>query len=530
MKLCKGVFGTKRATALAAEMKKRIDKLSDEELETLFNGYRGGYIIQEGYPQIINMIIEEKMNEYIMGKMTALNNELTAAYKIVVTNYKMITALDEKLRDKSLDAKTRAKLKAQRKTLLDEAAANCMDIRTIQEEGRKIMSGGLHGMSEDMKAALTKMNLDGMRFAKTYDYDNKLEDKLEAAQTKYLDGIEKGDPQAILSGFMQEERLLAQNTHSDKTIIGKISKGKKHYSPLIQQLDYNPDPLVKDLFTTIAVVSAAISAGNAIRVNVEQKRILEAQQQEIARVNAANNQTMTQVNQTGAEIAGKRDAFAAGMRAQAEQNVLSRTNVHERGTLDQVGWGNIGTDQYHILDHARHEAAHQFYTDTYMKMSDVSVRYAQGMITQDQALQELANIATSTHKTFTDTVSDLLKDTEAYAAAHPQHDLTAVLGTMRYFSTHTDAIAQMNQGMVDVTNLGESLIGLTAEQATAIQSLPSDLATTLVAAASATALAYNVARDFQRKVGHTRSQQNEVTQMMDELDRPESERRGRKKK
>ena len=210
------------------------------------------------------------------------------------------------------------------------------------------------------------------------------------------------------------------------------------------------------------------------------------------------------------------------MRAQAEQNVLSRANVHERASLDQTNW-SIGTDQYHILDHARHEAAQQFYTDTYMKMADVSTRYSQGMITQDQALQELANIATSSHKTFTDTVTDVLKDTEAYAAAHPQHDLTAVLGTMRYFSQHTDAISQMNQGMVDVTNLGEGLIGLTAEQATAISSLPSDLGTTLLAAASATALAYNVARDFDKKVKRTKSQDNEVTAMMDELNESEKE-------
>ena len=119
--------------------------------------------------------------------------------------------------------------------------------------------------------------------------------------------------------------------------------------------------------------------------------------------------------------------------------------------------------------------------------------------------------------------------TEAYAASHPQHDLTAVLGTMRYFANNTEAISQMNQGMVDVTNLGESLIGLTAEQATAIQSLPSDLATTLVAAASATALAYNVARDFNKKVQRSKSQHNEVTEMVNELNSSDENEVSRKK-
>ncbi len=515
MKLARGIFKTKKSVDLVAEMKKRIDGLSPEELETLFRSYRGGYIVQEGYPQIVNVVIEEKMNEYILGKVNALNEEMTAAYRIVFTTYKQITALDEKLRDSNLDKATRDKLKAARREMLATAAANCMDIRAMQEQARELLSGGLHGMSEDMKAAASKMNIVGIRFAKTYDYDNELEDRLEKAQTQYLDGIEKGDDQAVLSGFMQEEKLLAAHTSEDMSIFGIRSTGKKHYFPLAEMLDYRPDPFIRDLFTTIAVTSAAISAVNAIRVNAEQQRILEAHQDEIVRVNGQNAQTMSQVNQTGAEIAGKRDVFSEGMRSQIEQNVLSRSNVHERASLDQTNW-DIGSDPYHILDHARHDAAHQFYTDTYTQMSDVSTRLANGTITDAQALQELANIATQSHKTFTDTVADLLQVTKDYAAAHPQHDLTAVVGTMEYFAKNPDIISQMNQGMVDVTNLGEGLIGLTAEQATMIQSLPSDLATALVAAASATALAYNVSRDMERKYAK-RSHRNEVTDMMDEL-------------
>ena len=515
MKLARGLFGTKKATDLVAEMKERIDKLSPKELETLFKGYRGGFVVQEGYPQVVNMVIEEKMNEYILGKVNTLNNEMNAAYKIVITSYRQLTALDEKLRDKSLKPEARAKLKAERKALLANAAANCKDIRAMQEEAKELLSGGLHGMSEDMRATASKMNIIGMRFAKTYDYDNELEDRLEKAQTKYLDGVHNGDDQAILSGFMQEEKLLAENTDENMSVFGVRSTGKKHYFPLAEMLDYRQDPFVKDLFTTIAVTSAAISAANAIRVNAEQQRILEAHQEEVARVNADNAQTMGQVNQTGAEIAGKRDVFSEGMRAQAEQNILSRTNVHERGSLDQTNW-SIGTEDYHILDHARHEAARDFYTDTYTQMTDVSSRLANGSISDAQALQELANIATQSHKTFTDTVSDLLQVTRDYAAAHPQHDLTAVLGTMEYFAKNPDIISQMNQGMVDVTNLGESLIGLSAEQVSMIQSLPSDLATTLVAAASSAALAYNVSRDMNRKY-HKRSHKNEVTDMMDDL-------------
>ena len=49
------------------------------------------------------------------------------------------------------------------------------------------------------------------------------------------------------------------------------------------------------------------------------------------------------------------------------------------------------------------------------------------------------------------------------------------------------------------------------------------LATPDALAASATALAYNVARDFDKKVKRTKSQDNEVTAMMDELNESEKE-------
>ena len=40
-----------------AEELLKIDNLSSEELELLFEQYRGGFIVQEGYPQVINMVI-----------------------------------------------------------------------------------------------------------------------------------------------------------------------------------------------------------------------------------------------------------------------------------------------------------------------------------------------------------------------------------------------------------------------------------------------------------------------------------------
>ena len=103
-----------------------------------------------------------------------------------------------------------------------------------------------------------------------------------------------------------------------------------------------------------------------------------------------------------------------------------------------------------------------------------------------------------------------------YAASHPQFDLSAVEQSMQYVVAHPNAIADMNQAMVDVTNIAGELQNLSASPMSALGYLPSDMASTLVCAASAALLASNVSSTMCRAGQKKGTYGNEVTQMMDE--------------
>ena len=84
---------------------------------------------------------------------------------------------------------------------------------------------------------------------------------------------------------------------------------------------------------------------------------------------------------------------------------------------------------------------------------------------------------------------------------------------MDFIVQNPSAISEMNKAIVDIDSIGEALSGLTPAQVSAYNSLPSDLQTTLFAAASATALAANVSTTMTNNIKKGKYG-NEVTDMV----------------
>ena len=128
----------------------------------------------------------------------------------------------------------------------------------------------------------------------------------------------------------------------------------------------------------------------------------------------------------------------------------------------------------------------------------------------------MSQISSDAQATLVDTVNSSLDIIRNYASTHSQFDLKAVEESMSYITAHPGAIANMNQAMVDVTNLAEGLTSLQATHMSALTSLPSDMASTIVCAASSALLAMNVSSSMNRNYGKKNGYGNEITEMMDE--------------
>ena len=495
----------KEAKEMMHTLEERIDNLRYVDLETIFKEYRGNRINQERYPQALNMVIEEKMSEFVLGKVTKLNENIEKNYKNVFYSDNLIRSIDDNLRKGKLSNEEKLSRLEEKKALLEKAAESIKYIREAKIEADNLLSGGLHGLSEDMKAAASKLNCVGMRFAKSYDLDQELEDKLMKAEKAENQAIYDGDNEKLLNAFIESELLLSSNTEINYSIFGKRSTGKKYYSPLAEQLDYRNDPFIRDLFTTIAVTASAVSAANAangFKHQNEQANELLINEKEI----------LDKVHKAGEDITSKRGAIYEGMKAQANKDVLTSAGSIERANLDANGWV-IGSDTYHAADAAGHEFFNNFYNEVQGRFADVSQAYSSGALNQAGVIEELAKISSDSHFMLGAVANKCLEVLRPYAQNNPQFDLSAVQETMEYIVSHPDAVSNMNQAIVDIQNIGDELVNLSGSQIEAISSLPGNLGPTLISAASACALASRVSNEMNTK---KKRYGNSVTDMVSE--------------
>ena len=509
-KLSGKILQKKETADLMDQLRENASKLSEEDLEVLFNEYKGNKILNVAQLTGMNVVIQEVLSEYILGKVTALNTKIEDGYREIINAKKEMDAIDDRLNNDQLKAKDKKALLSERKKIAKKVA-NIVDIITESKiEADALLSNGLHGLNEDLKAKASKMNFVGKRFSKE-SFDVELDDKL--AELEYTFKNSK-NPEEKVDAFIEFEKLHSEHTVIESSVFGKRSVGEKYYSPLAEQLDYNPDPFVRDLLTTVAITSSVLSTANAFRVEFKNEQILTQQQAEALRVNTANDQAIGYANQAGQDIINSRPTIMKGFEAQATQDGLTVADTIERGTLDSTEWG-LGTSAYRAADHAGHTFYNNFFNSTKGQIQQVAQDYSSQVIDQATALQQMAQISSNAQSTLVNVVDQCYKIAAQYAKNNPQFDLTAVTETMDFIVKNPTAIADMNQAIVDISGYGEGLVGLTAEHMTALQSLPSDLGTTLLAAASGAALAANVASEM--KKNHKKGKYgNSVTDMMDE--------------
>ena len=492
------------------ELQKRLDNLSEVELEVLFEEYRGHQLKTDMNNQI-NPLILERLRRYGMEKVTEYNNQIGQHYQALFTLMGQIDAIDQQIAKATGDA--RDTLLQTRADLVSQAAGHIREIEDIRVKADNLLSGGIHGLEEDFKAVATKLNYVGKRFARTRNFDNDLQEKLAKFGAGLRDGMANNDDEAIVENFMGLESTYSDNTKIGRSIFGHRSTGSKYYTPLAERFDYRDDPFIRNLFSTVAIATSLYSAINAYRVHqIEQQSAIDSHNATANRVNQQNDAVMQQVHQTGQDISSRRGTFADGMATQAQGSSLNTSGVFERGNLDANDWHF--TDAYHAADAQAHIDYNQFHSEAVQGIQNTINGYASGALTQAQALQQMASVANKAHSHLIDTVTQYKGICSQYAANHPEFDLTAFNDSMDYLVQHAGDIAAMNQGMVDVTNLADTLSTMSIEHMPALASLPSDMYSTLLASFATCAYVGHIASSMN---GHYNGRYgNEITDMMSE--------------
>ena len=493
------------------KFKERLSKLSQEDLETIWNEYRGTRVIQERYAVIIDTLINERMQQYALEKVSAIRKDMSRKYKILFYSMKMVESYDKLLQTET-DLERISFIKQEREKVLAGKAEMISSLRSQYIEANQILSGGAHGVSEDMKAAKTKLTIAGKRFAKDHDFNNELAAKQAEIEKRENAAIAKGDNEAALRAFIDGETLLRGKTEIKNTIYGQRSVGEKYSMPLPQGLDYRDDPFVRDLLRTVAYVGMGISAANALITHgPKSDALLQQNKADTDRVNAANDATIEQVHQAGDTLTGNRDDFITGMQSQTGETSVNISQSLERETLDSNSW-YLGTE-YNKMDAFNHARYNAMSDAAKAKLEDIATKCYNNQITDMQALEMIKEVANTQHQNLIDIYTEYQPILEQYASTHP-FDLHGVQESMQFVLDHPDAVIKMNEGMVESIQVGEELAGLSAEHIAAINSLPSDLATTLFGVATSTAaLTYQAASTMNNNV-KSGKYGNEITDMI----------------
>lgn len=493
------------------KFKDRLSKLSQEDLETIWNEYRGTRVIQERYAGIVNTLLNEKMQEYAASKVAVLDKKIAGEYRVLFSAMQQVEACDELLK-KETNPKKIAVIKQERANILAGKAEMISNLRSQYIEANQILNGGAHGFAEDMKAARTKLSIVGKRFAKDHDFNNELAAKQAEIEKRENAAIANGDNEAALRAFVDGEVLLMGTTEIKKTLFGQQSVGEKYSMPLVDMLNYSDDPFVRDLLRTVAYVGMGISAANALITHgPKSDALLQQNKADTDRVNAANDATIEQVHQAGDTLTGNRDDFITGMQSQTGETSVNISQSLERETLDSNSW-YLGTE-YNKMDAFNHARYNAMSDAAKAKLEDIATKCYNNQITDMQALEMIKEVANTQHQNLIDIYTEYQPILEQYASTHP-FDLHGVQESMQFVLDHPDAVIKMNEGMVESIQVGEELAGLSAEHIAAINSLPSDLATTLFGVATSTAaLTYQAASTMNNNV-KSGKYGNETTDMI----------------
>ncbi|MDY5993538.1 MAG: hypothetical protein SPJ06_06115 [Bacilli bacterium] len=501
-----------------ATLKERISNLNEDDLKIIWDEYRGTKVIGERYPDILNILLNERMQRYAIEKVTSLNSAMEAKYKELFDAKQTVDKCNEILSKANTEGNKELvqQVIETRENALNGKAEMIKKLREEYKEANQWLSGGAHGFEEDIKAATTRLSIVGKRFAKERNLDPEITKRQAEIEQQEMNAIRNNDDESALNAFIENEVLLSSNTEFERSIFGNRSSGAKYYEPIIVKSDYRDDPFIRDLFTTVATTGAVISTISAINVHGSQAdEMLKEHQNEVSQANANNDAIIDNVNEQGAKLVDNSNDFAEGMQAQAEANVVNYTNTMERQTLDQTSW-QVGSSSYRAADAAAHEAYNSMADSVQSRISDVASQYSSGIISKEATLDMLKDISNETQQNLAELYASYLPTLKEYAASHPQFDLHGVEEAMGFVTSHPGAIAKMNEGMVESVQIGENLQALSAEHIQAINSLPSDLRTTLFAdGAAAVALAYTVARDMDKNVASGKYG-NEVTNMVSE--------------
>ena len=440
-----GKFITKETKNTFAEMEARANNLTDREVEIILNEYKGNIAQSKRLPKGFNNAIRPRVDKYVSVRIAQINEQIRQNILKIDYSGKVIKALKERLKTEE-DPQMITKINAVIDTAYSKAYICVRNLEALRLDGNNLQCGyGLHSFEEELKALDTKMNYMGGRFSKAREYDPEVWDEI----SEYSDKIKVSrNPKEVVDAFIKREELYKENTKEKRSVLNlgsKVTAGKLDYRPFVESLNYGNDPYIRDLITTILVISSAASLANNIIDNIKHQEMIDKINEQIVQANktgAEQQQFIEEVRQSG-------ETIEKGILHDVRRTEGDIENLAERGINSKFDYSLSGS-KYVAEDLAHHTDTANLSVQNTQEILDLTSKYSNGTITYPELLrgvQALKENATEMYVDYSNNLYNILSD---YAKANPQFDFTAVLKTLEHVIKNPTDSVDMSQLMIDL--------------------------------------------------------------------------------
>jgi len=444
-----GLFVKKSTKNMFKEMEARANALTDREVEVILNEFKGGIAQSKKLPKGFNNVIRPRIDLYVAKKVSRINEDIKN--NLLRINYcsKVIEVLKGKLNEENTPEMAE-KINKTLNMAYESGAASIKDLISLQIEGNNLQCGhGLHSFEEELKALDTKLNYVGGRFSKGREYDPELWSKISGCSHK----IEYSrDPKEVVEAYLMRDQIYKENTKEKRSIFNlgsKVSVGKLDYRPFVESLNYGNDPFIRDLITSILVVSSAVSLINNITQNMKNQAAIEE-------LNKRASEQQEIIN----DIKNNGETIEKGIKYDVRQTEGAMENMAERGVNDAHGW-HLSGKAYKADDLAHHMETGNLSVENTNTILELTSKYSNGEITHAELIRGMQSLKEETTRAYETTINDLTGPIEQYAQSHPQFDYTAVLSALKHAKNNsmdsvelTEFMANLYEKSINIGDLG----------------------------------------------------------------------------
>ena len=443
-----GLFIKKSTKDMFKEMEARANALTDREVEVILNEFKGGNAQSKRLPKGFNNAIRPRIDLYVSKRVARINEDIKNNLRRINYCSKVITVLKGKLNEENTPEMIE-KINNTLNMAYESGAASIKNLITLQIEGNNLQCGhGLHSFEEELKALDTKLNYVGGRFSKGREYDPELWSKISGFSHK----IEYSrDPKEVVEAYLMRDQIYKENTKEKRSIFNlgsKVTAGKLDYRPFVESLNYGNDPFIRDLITSVLVVSSAASLINNITQNIKNQAAIEE-------LNAKAAEQQEIIN----DIRNNGETIEKGIAYDVRQTEGAIENMAERGVNDAHGW-NLSGQSYKAEDLAHHMESANLSINNTNTILDLSSKYTAGQITHAEFIRGVQTLKEQTTQVYEANINNLGSYIEQYAQSHPQFDYTAVLSALKHAANNpmdsvelTDFIANIYERSINLGDL-----------------------------------------------------------------------------